>query len=550
MEGLTTLPRDRSSAGLLARNRIVAAPGFNRWLVPPAALAIHLCIGMAYGLSVFWLPMTRLLGVTLPVACSPGTGLLQMLTATRCDWRVSDVSWTFIIAIVTLGSSAAIWGGWLERAGPRKAGVVAALFWCGGMMVAAAGVAVHQLWLLWLGLGVFGGIGLGIGYISPVSTLIKWFPDRRGMATGMAIMGFGGGALIGAPLADLLINAFRTPTSTGVAECLAVLSSVYLVFMLAGAFGYRVPPADWRPDDWEPRATKAKFMATWRNVHFKDAHKTLSFWMMWGALCLNVSAGIGVLALASPMLQEIFGGRLVGQPGTGFAALDGEQLRTVAAVAAGFVGLLSLFNIAGRFFWSSLSDRIGRKMTYGLMLELGVLLYACAPWAAHHGGSKLLFVGICCGIMTLYGGAFATIPAYLADIFGTQFVGAIHGRLLTAWSVAGLVGPVLVTYLRQEQLAAGVPQADVYDLMLYVLAGLLAVGYLLNTLVRPLADRWFMSEDQLDALHGGGGGIAAGPSGIGRGGMDVKAALAWAAVGLPIAWGVWLTLSTSAILLQ
>ena len=550
MEGMNTTAGPRPGTGLLDRSRTVAGPGFNRWLVPPAALAIHLCIGMAYGLSVFWLPMTRLVGLTQSRTCGPEAGLPQTLTVTGCDWRVSDVSWTFTIAIVALGSSAAIWGAWLERAGPRKAGVAAALCWCGGMLIGAVGVALHQLWMLWLGLGALGGIGLGIGYISPVSTLIKWFPDRRGMATGMAIMGFGGGALVGAPLADQLIGAFHTPASTGVAECLAAMAGIYLVFMLAGAFAYRVPPANWTPEGWAPPAGKANALITRRHVHLQDAHKTLSFWMIWAVLCLNVSAGIGVLALASPMLQEIFGGSLIGQPGTRFAVLDDGQRRAVAAVAAGFVGLLSLFNIGGRFAWASLSDRIGRKVTYGIFFALGILLYASAPWAAH-AGSKALFVAMCCAILTMYGGGFATVPAYLADVFGTQFVGAIHGRLLTAWSTAGVVGPVLVTYIREAQIGAGVPRETAYDATLYVLAGLLAAGFVTNLLVRPLAERRFMPESSVAELQGGAAAAVAGKSfGMGRGGLDGRAALAWAAVGLPIVWGISITLQKTIVLFQ
>ncbi|MBE7248806.1 MAG: MFS transporter, partial [Actinomycetospora chiangmaiensis] len=341
---------------LLSRERIVAKPGFNRWLVPPAALAIHLCIGMAYGLSVFWLPLTRALSVGKPApAACPDMGVMTALFTTTCDWRVSDLVTVFSIGIVVLGLSAALFGGWLERAGPRKAGIAAALCWGGGFLIGAFGVYIHQLWIVWLGMGLIGGVGLGLGYISPVSTLIKWFPDRRGMATGMAIMGFGGGAMIGSPLADSLIKGFRTADSAGVWQTLAVMGVGYILFMLGGAFGYRVPPAGWRPDGWTSPTAKNAMIAS-GHVHLRDAHKTFQFWMIWLVLFLNVSAGIGVLALASPMLQEIFGGELIGLPGTGFSALDAGQKAQVAAIAAGFVGLLSLFNILGRFFWASMSD--------------------------------------------------------------------------------------------------------------------------------------------------------------------------------------------------
>ncbi|HEY0521980.1 MAG TPA: OFA family MFS transporter [Stellaceae bacterium] len=547
----STVGAGRSSAGILDRERIIAKPGFNRWLVPPAALAIHLCIGMAYGFSVFWLPLTRAIGIQKSVAC-PDMTLIGSLFTTSCDWKVSDLGWMFTLFFVVLGSSAAIWGGWLERAGPRKAGVVAAICWCGGLLISAVGVITHQLWLLWLGSGVIGGVGLGLGYISPVSTLIKWFPDRRGMATGMAIMGFGGGAMIGAPLANLLMNTFRTPTSVGVWQTFVAMAAIYFVFMIGGAFGYRLPPAGWRPDGWKPPASNGKAMITTRHVHLRDAHKTKQFWLIWAVLTLNVSAGIGVIGMASPMLQEIFGGKLIGLPDVSFTQLGDDQRKLVAAIAAGFTGLLSLFNIGGRFFWASLSDKIGRKMTYYTFFALGIVLYASAPWAAH-AGSKILFVLFFCVILSMYGGGFATVPAYLADIFGTQFVGAIHGRLLTAWSTAGIIGPVVVNYIREFEIAAGVPRSAVYDVTMYVLAGMLVFGFVCNMFVKPLADHWFMKDEEVAALQAKSAQAAAGPTGsfgIGRGGFDAKAALAWLAVGIPLAWGVWITLDSSFVLFR
>ncbi|CAO4176327.1 OFA family MFS transporter [Methylorubrum populi] len=539
--------------GFLSRERTVAAPGFNRWLVPPAALAIHLCIGMAYGLSVFWLPLSRALsvGAAAPASC-PEMSLVSALFTTSCDWRVSDLVIVFSIGIVMLGISAALFGGWLERAGPRKAGLVAALCWGGGFLIGALGVFVHQLWLIWLGMGLIGGIGLGLGYISPVSTLIKWFPDRRGMATGMAIMGFGGGAMIGSPLADTLIKTFRTADTAGVWQALAVMGAGYLVFMISGALGYRVPPAGWQPEGWTPPAAKNAMIAS-GHVHLDQAHKTPQFWLLWLVLCLNVSAGIGVLALASPMLQEIFGGQLIGQPGLSFGQLDAAQKGQVAAIAAGFVGLLSLFNILGRFFWASMSDRIGRKTTYVIFFGVGLLLYAAAPWAAGLG-STALFVGIFCVILSMYGGGFATIPAYLADIFGTQFVGAIHGRLLTAWSTAGVVGPLVVTAIRQHQVDAGVQGIDLYARTMYVLAGFLAAGFLCNLLVRPLARHWFMDEAGAKGVGGApeaaSAALRGGSQGIGRGGFSLAALLAWAVVGVPILWGIWITFAKALILFR
>ena len=466
-------------AGLLDRERTVAGPGFNRWLFPPAALAIHLSIGMVYGLSVFWKPLTQALGITKSV---------------EGDWTLTQVNLTFAIGIFFLGSSAAVFGRWLERVGPRKAGVVAAFCWGGGFLIAAVGVRFHIIQLLWLGLGAVGGCGLGLGYISPVSTLIKWFPDRRGLATGMAIMGFGGGAMIGAPLADILMKHFASPLSVGVWETFAVLGLVYFLAMLAGAFGYRVPAPGWKPAGWTPPSTQ-QAAQTSRHVHVDRAWRLPQFWFLWGVLFLNVTAGIGVLSLASPMIQEIFGGRLIGVTAA-LAELTTEQKAAVASIAAGFTGLLSLASLVGRIGWSSLSDRLGRKPTYMIFFSLGAVLYATVPFAGRTGAVPL-FVTLFVLILSMYGGGFAAIPAYLADKFGTAFVGAIHGRLLTAWSAAGLVGPAIVGYLRDWQLSHGVAAGDAYNTTMYILAGLLVAGFCCNLMVRPVAERHFMTEEEL-----------------------------------------------------
>lgn len=481
-------------AGLLSRERIVAGPGFNRWLVPPAALAIHLSIGMAYGFSVFWLPLSKAVGLTAPIPCPDTMSFFQRLLAAQCDWKISMLGWMYTLFFVFLGSSAAVFGRWVERGGPRKAGVVAAFCWGGGFLISALGVHLHQIWLMWLGSGVIGGCGLGLGYISPVSTLIKWFPDRRGMATGMAIMGFGGGALIGAPLADRLMKHYATATSVGVWETFVTLGIIYFIAMMCGAFGYRVPPTGWKPAGWIPPSTQASTITT-RQMHVNQAHMTPQFWLLWGVLCLNVSAGIGVIALASPMIQEVFGGKLIGLTGA-LKDLTQDQKAQVATVGAGFAALLSFFNIIGRFLWASASDYLGRKPTYFIFFSLGAVLYATSPFAGRTGNIPL-FVAIFCIILTMYGGGFATIPAYLADMFGTQFVGAIHGRLLTAWSVAALVGTSLVDYIREYQLGRGVPAAHAYETTMYILAGLLVVGFLCNLGVRPVAERFFMSDDEV-----------------------------------------------------
>jgi MFS family permease len=544
IEGAGTIPGD--GLGILDREHTIAKAGFNRWLVPPAALCIHLCIGMAYGFSVFWLPLSRAVGLTASKAC-PDMSLWQELFTTTCDWRVASMGWMFTLFFVLLGVSAAIWGGWLERVGPRKAGVVAALCWSGGLLIGAFGVYIHQLWIMWLGAGVIGGVGLGLGYISPVSTLIKWFPDHRGMATGFAIGGFGGGAMIGAPLANILVNYFKTPTSVGVWETFATMGVIYFVFMMIGAFAYRVSPVGWQPDGWTPPA-KGNAMISQNNVHLRDAHKTPQFWLIWWVLCLNVSAGIGVIGMASPMLQEIFGGSLIGQPAVKFAQLTAEQRVIIAGIAAGFAGMLSLFNIGGRVFWASLSDYIGRKNTYYCFFLLGIALYALAPTFANMG-SKLLFVGAFCIILSMYGGGFATVPAYLADMFGTQFVGAIHGRLLTAWSTAGIIGPVVVNYIREFQLAAGVSRDHLYDTTMYILCAMLIAGLICNYLIKPVDHKWHMSAEEVAKLQAASAkseaAVRHGSFGIGLGGLDAKAALFWAFVGVPLAWGVWKTLESA-----
>ena len=540
-----------SEPGFLSKERIIARPGFNRWLVPPAALAIHLCIGMAYGFSVFWLPLSQALGITAPVACAADMGFMARMFSAECDWPISMLSWIYTLFFVFLGCSAAVLGGWLEHAGPRKAGLVSALCWCGGMLLSAIGVKTHQLWLMWLGSGVIGGIGLGLGYISPVSTLIKWFPDKRGMATGMAIMGFGGGAMVGAPLATALMGHFGNEHEVGVWQSFVAMAAIYFVFMTAGALAYRVPPTGWKPEGWAaPLKNASNAMVTDRHVHVSVAWKTPQFALIWLVLCLNVSAGIGILGMASPLLQEVFAGKLLGNELT-FSQLSTAQLAQIAAIAAGFTGLLSLFNIGGRFFWASFSDYIGRKNTYFAFFALGVGLYSLVPNMGHLG-NVALFVAAFCIILSMYGGGFATVPAYLADLFGTQMVGAIHGRLLTAWAAAGVLGPVLITYLREYQLAAGVERAAAYDMTLYILAGLLVLGFICNMLVRPVADKHFMSDAELAAERA----LSHDKGADGARSLEWKAApgslalvlLAWAVVVVPLAWGVWVTLQKTAVL--
>ena len=474
--------------GLLAKERIIAAPGYNRWRVPMASILIHLCIGSVYAWSIYNPHLTRINGV---------------VTSAGDDWSLSEVGWVFTVAIVFLGLAAAFAGKWLEQVGPRMVGVVSACCWGGGYLVGAAGIMTHQLWLLYLGYGVIGGCGLGLGYVSPVSTLIRWFPDRRGMAAGMAIMGFGGGAMIGTPMKEYFIRLFyRAPDylgtqsqvelvteagrrfaevggvlrevviagateardmtlpspegvyvvgsgATGVAEAFILIGLIYLAVMLVAAFSYRLPPQGWQPDGWQkPGDDAGNKLITTANVGIDQALRTPQFYQLWIVLCLNVTAGIGVLGVARTMITEIFGTTL---PQT----VD-------AAFAATYVVMISAFNMVGRFIWASASDYLGRRNTYWIFFLLGIALYMSIPFTAQQVSASpsiiwlVYFYAATMVIFTMYGGGFATIPAYLADIFGTRYVGGIHGRLLTAWSTAGVLGPLAITSLRQNSVTRAI----------------------------------------------------------------------------------------------
>jgi MFS family permease len=459
-------------SAFLDKSRTIAPPGYNRWLVPPAALSIHLCIGQIYAYSVFNSPLTQVIGITEPAPA---------------DWSLVQVGLIFSIALFCLGASAAVFGKWLEKVGPRRAMFTSALCFAGGFVLSAMGVWSHQIWLLYLGHGVLGGIGLGLGYISPVSTLIKWFPDRPGMATGMAIMGFGGGAMVASPLSIWLMDLFKTANSTGVAETFLVMGGLYFAFMMFGVLTVRIPWDDFgfRPDlgrgdsglgpAGNPLRRGVGAIPNPKSVSANTAIKTPQFYLLFGVLMLNVTAGIGVLGQASVMIQEMFSEKVVGA----------SKAVTVAA-AGGFVGLLSLFNMAGRFFWSSLSDRIGRRNTYSTFFLLGAVLYFLVPMTGNMG-SIALFVGAFCVIMSMYGGGFATIPAYLRDMFGVMEVGAIHGRLLLAWSAAAILGPQLVNNIRAYQIETlQVPAAHAYSTTMYIMAGLLLVGFVCNICIKPV----------------------------------------------------------------
>ena len=454
-------------APFFSKEATYAKPGFSRWMVPPAALAVHLCIGQAYAFSVFNAPLTKVIGITQSAAD---------------DWTLTTLGWIFSFAIFFLGMSAAFAGKWLERVGPRRTMFTAACCFGGGFLVSALGVALHQIWLLYLGYGVLGGIGLGLGYVSPVSTLIRWFPDRRGMATGMAIMGFGGGAMIAAPLSVLLMNHFKSASSVGVAQTFVVMGIAYFISMTIGALAIRVPPPGWKPAGWTP-PDNAHRMITRNHVHIDQALKTPQFYLLWLVLFLNVTAGIGILGQASVMIQESF------------------KSTVSAGAAAGFVGLLSLFNMGGRFVWASASDWIGRKNTYFVFFVLGAVLYFFVPRLAS-AGNIALFVLAYCVIMSMYGGGFSTIPAYLADMFGTAFVGGIHGRLLTAWAAAGIAGPVLVNYVRAYEVAHGVAKADAYTMTVHIMAVLLVIGFICNLLVSRVNAKHHMSDSELAPVVG------------------------------------------------
>jgi len=556
----------------LLKENIVAKPGFNRWLVPPASIGIHLCIGSVYAWSLFNLPLTNHFGV---------------VTSAADDWTLTSVVWIFSVAIVCLGLAAAFAGKWLEEVGPRMVGVVAATLWGGGFIVGSIGIHFHQLWLVYAGYGVLGGFGLGLGYVSPVSTLLRWFPDRRGMATGMAIMGFGGGAMIAKPIKTSLLNYYAVPPqylgvegaistiteggrlfveqagekievviatakqaaslagggeagvyvvgsgNTGASATFMTLGIIYFLVMMIAAFSYRVPPKDWKPEGWTPKPDATTSMITKENVHIDEALKTPQFWQLWIMLCFNVTAGIGVIGVAKTMVSEIFGSNeiLIGMATTS---------TLVALFFLNYVVMLSAFNMVGRFIWASTSDYIGRKNTYHCFFVLGAILYSSIPYFALQASAEpstvIYFAGFSVATMiifTMYGGGFATIPAYLADIFGTMHVGGIHGRLLTAWSTAGVLGPLTITELRNfslgnaiddlvskidpqaflEKFGAPVEQLDqlvaaktvtiarlmeivpegtidptpsIYNTTMYAMAGLLVIAFFANLLMKPV----------------------------------------------------------------
>lgn len=538
----------------LGKEYTVAGEGFNRWLVPTSALMIHLCVGMGYGMSVFWLPMSRLVGVSQglgkALACPADMSLFAQLFTTECDWKVVMCSVIFGILFFMLGTTTAILGNWLEHVGPRKCGLASCCCFCFFFFMLSVATFTHQLWIAWLS-AIIGGIGLGLGYITPVSTLIKWFPDRVGMATGMAVGGFGGGAMVGAPLAQKLIGFFGTPTSVGLWQAFFVMACCYTVMMLLGCFTIKVAPSGYKPAGWVPKNTGnmvddghgGLIEASSFNVETSKAVRTPQFWFCWFMLFLNIAAGIGVLAMASPLLQEVFAGNLIGMPGVPFDQLTDGQKGQVAMIAAGFTGLLSLFNIGGRVVWASLSDKLGRKTVYFIYSIVGAILYASIPTLAS-SLNLILFLCAVCICISFYGGGFSTIPAYLADLFGTQFVGAIHGRLLTAWSTAGLLSPLLINIIRDMQLNAGVAKAQAYSVTLYIMACFLVVEFFFAIMIRPVNSKYYMTEEEVKAAKAEleekvakaqASGVVPPAKPTSAGTMII----CWLIVGIPLLWGIY-----------
>ena len=563
-------------ASLLSKERIVRGPEFNRWLVVPPSVAVHLCIGSVYAWSIYNPALIEMLGVA---------------TSAADDWTLRQVVWIFTVAIVFTGLTAAFAGKWIEKVGLRTVGVMAACFWGGGYMLSSLGVTLHQLWLIYLGYGVIGGIGLGLGYVSPVSNLIRWFPDRRGLATGMAIMGFGGGAIIAVPLKEFFLQYFyKAPQylgavdavdmithsgrrfaevgghlkevvvagaaeaahvlvpgteaagvymvgtgSAGVAQTFLLFGVVYFLVMMVSAFLYRVPVQGYKPQGWEPPADKdfSKRMISQKDVHTDQALKTPQFYQVWIVLCFNVTAGIGIICVAKTMMTEIFSNALPDIVDVTFAAT--------------YVFMIGVFNMLGRITWASASDKLGRRNTCSIFCIVGLLLYLSIPVAAHQVNLNpsifwlLMFYAATMIIFTFYGGVFATVPAYLADLFGTRYVGGIYGRLLTAWSVAGVLGPLAVTSLRDRSLmveinhlaervspyefvktfGAGVnnleilvqnktvtlaklmdiapegtvdPTASLYNSTMYVMAALLIIALISNVLIRPVHEKHHIKD--------------------------------------------------------
>jgi MFS family permease len=484
---------------LLSKRRLIADSGFNRWHMLPTTLLIHLCIGLAYGFSVFLAPMMAVAGSAPAVACSARSSFFSSLISDRCGWNMAMLSWIFAMFFVSFGSATALWGPWLARVGARKAIVYGALAWSGGMALAALGVYLHRFVIVWLGLGLLGGIGIGLAYISPLPALSKWFPDKPLMATALAFIGFGGGAMIGSPLAHVLITGFATANGPGVWQAMLLLSIAHLGYMLVGAFIFRVPSVDWpltMPQLHKNVATERS--TNGRYVHAKMSLRLPQLWFMWMMLMLNIAVGLGIISLAAPFLLDVFGGKLIGL-NQSFKELSDVQTIQVSAIAASFAGLIAISNIAGLFIWPSLPTYLGAKWTYTLLFATGLSSCWFIPQAAHAGQVPFFAAGVCL-LLSIYGGGFATLPAYIAEVFGHRMAGAIHGHMRKAWATAALVGPIGVNYVHQYEVEHGVPVARSYDTLMYMLGGFMLIAMLCNWLIRPVAEKSLMSTAELAAL--------------------------------------------------
>lgn len=397
----------------------------NRWLIAASAVGIHLSIGSAYAWSVFTNPMVEQYG-----------------------WDTTQVSTAFSIAIFFLGMSAAFMGRFVERHGPRKSGMLSALFYSVG--VAGSGIAtmLESLPLLYLSYGVIGGIGLGIGYIAPVSTLVKWFPDRRGLATGLAIMGFGFAAMISGPLAAALIDSLSIPLT------FFILGAIYFIVMMASAQYLAPPPENWTPKGFTEKQEKQarKIPADLAQLTANEAIKTRRFWMLWFMMFINISCGIAILAVASPMAQEL----------TGMTAI----------AAAAMVGTMGVFNGGGRLVWASFSDYIGRPNVYTTFFVIQIAAYLMIPFISN----AIVFQILLFAIISCYGGGFASLPAYIGDIFGTKQLGAIHGYLLTSWAMAGIAGPIFLSLIYDT--------TNSYSLTMIIFSVLFIVALILSLWIR------------------------------------------------------------------
>ena len=518
--------------GILDKERTIAPANYNRWLVPPAALAIHLSIGQVYASSVYKSDLVNVFGSSL-----------------------TTIGLTFSLAIVILGLSAAFLGTWVDTGGPRQAMAAAAVFWGAGLAVAGLGTLTEQIWLLFLGYGVLGGIGLGIGYISPVSTLIKWFPDRPGLATGLAIMGFGGGALVASSFESGLLNLFSSGDgenagSGAVASMFFVMAIVYFAVMLFGAWLVKVPADDWAPAGFDAEQQKkdneesGRSYVTNGSVSANSALSTRQFYLVWAVLFCNVTAGIGILENAEPMIQDFF--------------REGGDSSVSGTAAVGFVGILALANMLGRFVWSSTSDYVGRKNTYMGYLGIGALLFAGIAFFG--SSSTVVFVLFSFIIISFYGGGFATVPAYLRDLFGTFQVGAIHGRLLTAWAAAGVAGPVIVNGILDA--SGGEPgklTADAYTPALLTMVGVLAVGFVANLMVTEVSDSAHEDEpkgsDRTDVSEHETSASGGGTDTMTKQDTEVKSktpllVFSWALVGIPLVYGLITNIIKAAALFQ